>query len=248
MKICSKCGFKVLDNQKYCPRCGVHISSNSPKNTSKNIIINDEKQKTENKFELNIANNTNNSNRKKTIIVSIIITIIILIIVTITIFIKLPDQPPPVVKEKIETEVDKVNKRKTDPDAYLLPDSASDYIDKSYISQFDKDTLAFMRNEIYARHGYVFPVEPYKSYFNSKSWYSPNYSFKGDDEEINDYEYKNVRTIKLIEEAEKVEEYKREFKKACDEGRKGDAEEIRDTVKLKYDIDLTYDDVKNMSY
>ena len=56
-----------------------------------------------------------------------------------------------------------------------------------------------MRNEIYARHGYIFGTEPYKSYFNSKSWYSPDSSFKGDDKELNEYEVANVKTIKSVE-------------------------------------------------
>ena len=58
-----------------------------------------------------------------------------------------------------------------------------------------------MRNEIYARHGYIFTTEPYKSYFNSKSWYTPDPSFKGDDKELNEYELENVRTIKSVEDS-----------------------------------------------
>lgn len=82
---------------------------------------------------------------------------------------------------------------------YLIPYSDSSYIDKSDINQYNKETLALMRNEIYARHGYIFGTEPYKSYFNSKSWYSPNSSFKGDDKELNEYEVANVKTIKSVE-------------------------------------------------
>lgn len=82
---------------------------------------------------------------------------------------------------------------------YLIPYSNSSYIDKSDINQYNKETLALMRNEIYARHGYIFGTEPYKSYFNSKSWYSPDSSFKGDDKELNEYEVSNVKTIKSVE-------------------------------------------------
>ncbi|WP_241428102.1 YARHG domain-containing protein [Clostridium sp. DJ247] len=32
-----------------------------------------------------------------------------------------------------------------------------------------KEELALVRNEIFARHGYVFQTDPYKSYFNGKS-------------------------------------------------------------------------------
>ena len=65
--------------------------------------------------------------------------------------------------------------------------------------QIQEEIDALMRNEIYARHGYVFNTNPFKAYFNSKSWYHPDSSFKGDDSELNDYEIKNVQTIKSVE-------------------------------------------------
>jgi len=40
-----------------------------------------------------------------------------------------------------------------------------------------KQEVSMIRNEIYARHGYIFKNEPYKSYFESKSWYYPNSNF-----------------------------------------------------------------------
>lgn len=60
-----------------------------------------------------------------------------------------------------------------------------DYIfpsDSEYITVYDlygksKTEVALMRNEIYARHGYIFKTEPFKSYFNSKYWYIPNDHF-----------------------------------------------------------------------
>ena len=33
--------------------------------------------------------------------------------------------------------------------------------------------LRFMRNEIFARHGYIFKSEDLNAYFSDKSWYSP---------------------------------------------------------------------------
>lgn len=85
------------------------------------------------------------------------------------------------------------------PYNYIIPDSDSIYLSASDLSQYNKSTLALIRNEIYARHGYVFQTEPFKSYFESKSWYRPDPSFKGDDSRFNDYEIKNIQTIKSIE-------------------------------------------------
>lgn len=75
--------------------------------------------------------------------------------------------------------------------------------DKEYISEDDlryksKDEVAMIRNEIYARHGYVFNTEPYKSYFESQEWYAPNYNF--DDSLFNAIEKANKDFIVEYEE------------------------------------------------
>ena len=62
-----------------------------------------------------------------------------------------------------------------------------------------KEKLALARNEIFARHGYIFKEEPFKSYFESKSWYSPNPNFDGSDSGLNDYEIANYKVIQYWE-------------------------------------------------
>lgn len=59
---------------------------------------------------------------------------------------------------------------------YLFP-SDTVYITESDLKYKSKDEVAMIRNEIYARHGYVFQTEPYKSYFAAKDWYYPNSNF-----------------------------------------------------------------------
>lgn len=59
---------------------------------------------------------------------------------------------------------------------YLFP-SDSEYITREYLDGLTRDEVALVRNEIYARHGYIFGSEPYKSYFGEKDWYYPNSSF-----------------------------------------------------------------------
>ena len=62
------------------------------------------------------------------------------------------------------------------------------------LSQFD---LKIMRNEIYARHGYIFKTKDMKAYFNGQSWYTPSYdnviSF------LSETEKKNIELIKRYE-------------------------------------------------
>lgn len=83
---------------------------------------------------------------------------------------------------------------------YLVPDSDSAYLTENELKGFSKNDLALMRNEIYARHGYIFRTEPFVSYFNSKSWYTKNSSFKGNDKELNKYELYNVNLLKKLED------------------------------------------------
>lgn len=84
---------------------------------------------------------------------------------------------------------------------YLAPDSDSAYLTENELKGFSKNDLALMRNEIYARHGYVFKTEPFASYFDSKSWYTKNPSFKGDNKELNKYELYNVNLLKRLEDS-----------------------------------------------
>ncbi len=59
---------------------------------------------------------------------------------------------------------------------YLFP-SDREYITESDLYGKTQEEVALIRNEIYARHGYVFNTEPFKTYFSEKDWYIPNPSF-----------------------------------------------------------------------
>lgn len=71
------------------------------------------------------------------------------------------------------------------------------YITYSDLLQMSRTEVAFTRNEIYARHGYIFESEPYKSYFNSCSWYVPNVNFN--ENLLSDIEKTNKDTIVAYE-------------------------------------------------
>lgn len=55
--------------------------------------------------------------------------------------------------------------------------------------------LKIMRNEIYARHGYIFKTDDMISYFNSQAWYTP----RSRDVSLTTLEKKNVALIKSYE-------------------------------------------------
>ncbi|MGL5414765.1 MAG: YARHG domain-containing protein [Clostridium sp.] len=84
-------------------------------------------------------------------------------------------------------------------DGFYFYDSDSRYLGRDELRNFTKEELGFIRNEIYARHGYEFHQQPFKSYFNSKTWYRKNSYFKGTDNELNEYERANVKLIANLE-------------------------------------------------
>lgn len=85
---------------------------------------------------------------------------------------------------------------------YIFPDSDKKYLSEDEIRSIDTEKMALGRNEIFARHGYIFTDETYKEYFESKPWYKgsiPADQFNAD-QEFNDFEKKNVELIKQIED------------------------------------------------
>ncbi|WP_244834528.1 YARHG domain-containing protein [Clostridium sp. BJN0001] len=78
---------------------------------------------------------------------------------------------------------------------YILPYSDYIYLTDNDLKDLNKEELALARNEIFARHGYVFNEKQYKDYFEAKSWYFPNPDFKGTDSELNDREIANYKLI-----------------------------------------------------
>ena len=75
-------------------------------------------------------------------------------------------------------------------------------VDNACLKSYKKSTLRLMRNEILARHGYVFEDEDLKEYFSKQPWYKPAQS--NDGIELSFIEKLNV---KLIENAESDPEH-----------------------------------------
>ena len=54
-----------------------------------------------------------------------------------------------------------------------------------------------MRNEIFARHGYIFQTNDMKAHFKSQDWYIPKYNDVNS--MLTDIEIKNIELIKRYE-------------------------------------------------
>lgn len=80
---------------------------------------------------------------------------------------------------------------------FIIPESSVRKLTASELSGFSSATLALIRNEIYARNGYVFQKEKYRDYFSSKLWYTPNPDFNANS--LNETEKYNIELIKSLE-------------------------------------------------
>lgn len=80
---------------------------------------------------------------------------------------------------------------------YILPESDRAYITKTDIEGFSKEDLRFAKNELYARHGYIFNSKDLNDYFENYSWYKKKYNptewnkAGGDNAFFNKYEIAN---------------------------------------------------------
>lgn len=80
---------------------------------------------------------------------------------------------------------------------YILAQSSTEYLTEEDVHLLSAEQLRLARNEIYARHGFIFKPEELKSYFEGKSWYTPNSNFSN--ELLSELEHRNVAFIQSFE-------------------------------------------------
>ena len=85
---------------------------------------------------------------------------------------------------------------------YLWP-TDTQYITSSDLSGLSRDTVAAIRNEIYARHGYAFQQTRWQNYFAAKSWYYRDESCTANTVEsrLSSVERTNIDTIVKYEQS-----------------------------------------------
>jgi hypothetical protein len=80
---------------------------------------------------------------------------------------------------------------------YIFPESDTKRLTESEIANLTYEQLRLARNEIYARHGFLFKSEDLQTYFNQKSWYQKDASYDG--VTLSEIEKSNVDLIKSLE-------------------------------------------------
>lgn len=187
---CPHCGNKVNPGAMFCNECGKNIYQAPSNGTTKNT-----------------GNNTN----RNVVIALIIGLVVVLLCAVATVYLYFPNfiGNNNTITETHKKKSSKKNKKDMDyyddsqdndydtEDNYYDSEDEEIYLfpsDREYITEADlygksKEEVALIRNEIYARHGYIFNTEPFKSYFAAKDWYTPNPTF--DDGDFNVIEKAN---------------------------------------------------------
>jgi hypothetical protein len=80
--------------------------------------------------------------------------------------------------------------------SYVFSNSSKKKLTDSQLKGLSKTKLGIARNEILARHGYVFKTDYYKKYFNNQKWYKAGGYSSGD---LNSVEWYNIKLIKKWE-------------------------------------------------
>ncbi len=87
---------------------------------------------------------------------------------------------------------------------YLIPDSNTRELTEQEIWQWDYDSLWYLINEIFARHGFVFVKGgQFYDYFNRQQWYKPNNDTVENRiayDQTTDVEWHNEHLIKVVME------------------------------------------------
>ena len=85
-----------------------------------------------------------------------------------------------------------------DLDMYIIPESNSRNVEKAEIQDLNLDELNIAYNEIFARYGHDFKTQELKEYFKLCPWYTPVANKSVSLEELNDFERRNLETIKNL--------------------------------------------------
>jgi len=81
-------------------------------------------------------------------------------------------------------------------------------LDSIKLSKMNSSELRFIRNEIFAKHGYIFKAKELTDYFLQFDWYNPTVTADKIDKLLTDIDRKNISLIKSIENTSSVKEKK----------------------------------------
>lgn len=88
---------------------------------------------------------------------------------------------------------------------YIIPDSNTRYLSEDELWEWDYESLGYILNEIFARHGYCFiSGGKYDNFFSSLPWYTPNANTNNSEacySQLSSVEWSNERLVKDVRSA-----------------------------------------------
>lgn len=81
---------------------------------------------------------------------------------------------------------------------YFFKHSDTEIVLIDWLYDMSKEDLRYARNEIFARHGYVFEDKKMQAYFDSQAWYTPLHNNNAI--QLSDLEQHNVNIIRTVED------------------------------------------------
>ena len=100
-------------------------------------------------------------------------------------------------RRKLDVEMRSVYNADNNQNLYDYPHTSERLLTESDLLGKSKDEIKIMRNEIFARHGYIFKNKELNEYFSSKNWYHPKSSDVTS--ELSEIEIKNIEFLKKHE-------------------------------------------------
>ena len=110
-------------------------------------------------------------------------------------------------RKELDEEKERIDLEKNSPSNYsntrsfsssgVYPEASQRLLTAGELNGMTRYQLKIMRNEIFARHGYIFQTDDMRSYFLNKSWYKPLYT--NVDNMLSSTEKKNIEFIKRYE-------------------------------------------------
>ncbi len=176
--VCPFCGKLTEEGSVFCEVCGNRIGE---KSTPKTPVVRPEKR---------------NSNLALYVTVAFVAVIAVAMACVFIFGNSDSNSKSPKRETHIEEQTEKPKQKNKDDEkedtqkAYKLEKETADEMSEDYLFPSDKkhitlsdlegrskEEVALIRNEIYARHGYIFTTEAYNRYFMTKEWYTPNPNF-----------------------------------------------------------------------
>jgi hypothetical protein len=200
MDLCPNCSEKINETSRFCPNCGSTVAVDQMNMTSP--------------LETRIEKKKNRSKKRLLILVGSLIGLLFVISVTLIVkdFYKTEPKSNATVAKTMDQSKDNdvenndqvshdqpsTEQKSSNPSSsdYILPASDKKVMSEGDVVNLTKEQLRLARNEIYARHGYVFKSQDLQTYFSNKSWYHSDPAFEGS---LNEVEKENVNFLKARE-------------------------------------------------